>query len=92
MSAAGVCLWCDAPFTVGRRRGRDERRFCRDGCRLAFHKAARQWAIRAVEEGRLTVADIRSGHGEPYTAQRREVGDRPVPDGGQCVFPSCEVS
>ena len=60
MSEAPACFWCNRPFRARRTGGRSQR-FCRPSCRRSFHAAARLWALKAIENGALTVADIRNG-------------------------------
>jgi hypothetical protein len=60
VSEAPACFWCNRPFRARRTGGRSQR-FCRPSCRRSFHAAARAWALNAIENGALTVADIRSG-------------------------------
>jgi hypothetical protein len=52
------CSWCDRSFRARRSGGRVQR-FCRPSCRRAFHTAVRAWALGAIENGTLTVADIK---------------------------------
>jgi hypothetical protein len=52
------CFWCHRPF--GARHGGRAQRFCRPWCRLTFHSAVRAWALDAIENGALTVADIKN--------------------------------
>jgi hypothetical protein len=59
VSATG-CLWCHRPFRA-RRSGGQRQRFCRPGCRRAFHAGARAWVLDAIASGALTVADVRKG-------------------------------
>ena len=60
-----TCLWCGSGFQ--RRKGGKRQRFCGDVCRAAFHRACRVYAIQAVEEGLLTVAEIREASPATYT-------------------------
>src|SRR5271163_2024931 len=60
MSDALLCSWCDRPFRVRQTGGRANR-FCQPSCRRAFHSAVRTWALDAIANGALTVAEIRSG-------------------------------
>ncbi len=55
---AAACLWCRATY---RRRttGGSVQRFCSARCRSAFHLAARRWALRQIDEGRLEVGSLR---------------------------------
>jgi len=60
MSNALSCSWCDRPFRVRKTGGRAQR-FCQPSCRRGFHSAVRIWALDAIANGTLTVAEIRSG-------------------------------
>ena len=53
-----ACVWCEAKY---RRRitGGSVQRFCSTDCRSAFHLAARRWALRQIDEGRLEVGRLR---------------------------------
>lgn len=45
---------------IGSRQGAlKPQKFCKTRCRRAFHSAARLWAEREIEEGRLTVKELR---------------------------------
>jgi hypothetical protein len=72
-----ACLWCKAPF---RPRGATGKRFCSDRCRAAYHRGCRVWAMRAVNEGQLSMDAIRSASRKPYTefprASRSLEGER----------------
>jgi hypothetical protein len=60
-----TCVWCRVAF-----RPRDaggKKRFCSARCRAAFHRGCRVWAMRAVEEGRLSLEVIRDASMKPYT-------------------------
>jgi hypothetical protein len=57
MSYAPRCSWCDRTFRP--RQGGRAQRFCRPACRRAFHTAVRAWALGAIENGALTVTDIK---------------------------------
>ncbi len=48
------CLWCEWPFKC-RASGGKAQRFCSPEHRAAFHRAARRWAVGAVEAGIVTV-------------------------------------
>ena len=61
---ACACLWCGVAF---RPRGATGKRFCSDRCRAAFHRGCRLWAMRAVDEGQLSMDAIRSASEKPYT-------------------------
>src|SRR5215467_3484342 len=53
------CSWCDRPFRPRQSGGRAQR-FCRPSCRRAFHAAMRAWALNAIAQGRLTLADVKN--------------------------------
>ena len=60
-----ACIWCGVPFRPLGARGK--KRFCSDRCRAAFHRGCRVWAMRAVDEGQLSMDAIRSASRKPYT-------------------------
>ena len=66
-----ACVWCDRPFKM-RQSGGHAQRFCSPRCRLAFHAAARCWALDAIEAGVLRVDDIKQGIQPTYTSRRRQ--------------------
>jgi hypothetical protein len=49
-----------SPVSGAADRGRAQR-FCQPTCRRAFHFAVRTWALDAIANGTLTVAEIRNG-------------------------------
>ena len=54
-----TCPWCGRRFepkTVGAHR----KRFCSATCKDRYHAALRKWAERAVANGQLSVADLKS--------------------------------
>src|SRR6516165_3976529 len=55
-----LCAWCGRPFQERQTGGRAQR-FCRPSCRRSFHAAVRSWALDAIADGTLTVAEIRNG-------------------------------
>jgi hypothetical protein len=60
-----ACVWCQLAF---RPRGAGgKKRFCSDRCRAAFHRGCRLYAMRAVNEGQLSMDAIRSASEKPYT-------------------------
>jgi hypothetical protein len=75
------CPWCDRPFQVQHTGGRAQR-FCQPSCRRAFHAAARKWALDAIADGVVTIAEIRNG--APATRALRKGRERlsPLPDIG----------
>lgn len=54
------CFWCGRRFQV-RQSGGHVQRFCTARCRLAFHAAARRWALDAVDAGVVPLGDIKQG-------------------------------
>jgi hypothetical protein len=60
-----ACIWCGAPFRPLGASGK--KRFCSDRCRAAYHRGCRVWAMRAVDEGQLSMDAIRSASRKPYT-------------------------
>jgi len=55
-----LCAWCGRPFQERQTGGRAQR-FCLPSCRRAFHTAVRAWAVDAIADGTLTVAEVRNG-------------------------------
>ena len=53
------CLWCEREFQR-RTSGGTPQRFCSKGCRYDFHRAARKWAMKAIDAGLLTVASLKN--------------------------------
>ena len=71
-----MCEWCEQPFRA--RRGGSPQRFCGARCRMLFWSALRRSGERALAEGILTIADIRTGAPAACTlCQRAEL---PLPD------------
>ncbi len=59
------CLWCGSPLSEGQRAARQpHKRFCNAPCRVTMHTAARRWAIEAIADGRLSIAELRR-HASP---------------------------
>ena len=54
-----LCRWCEREFRA--RRGGSPQRFCGARCRLTFWSALRRLGERALVDGTLTMADIRTG-------------------------------
>jgi hypothetical protein len=84
------CYWCDRPFQLRQSGGRAQR-FCSPHCRLAFHAAARRWALEAIDAGVLTIDHIRKGV-QP-TCTLLETASAPAPmstygPGSDAEFPS----
>ena len=61
------CLWCGAAYArratggkpyARRATGGQPQKFCSSACRRACHTAARRWAVREIEAGRLSVANV----------------------------------
>jgi hypothetical protein len=63
-----ACAWCAAPFEDAIRGDRGKV-FCSTPCRMAFHKAARQWAEREFIGGRVSARELHAVS-PPCTAQR----------------------
>ena len=55
--AGPACLWCGKPY-ARRATGGQPQKFCSSACRRACHTAARRWAVRELEAGRLSVANV----------------------------------
>jgi hypothetical protein len=51
------------------KRGRAQR-FCRPSCRRAFHASVRSWALDAIADGTMTIAEIRNGAPATRTLRR----------------------
>ena len=51
-----TCHWCRARFTP---KPDNKHGFCKALCRQKFLRAARIWTERAIEEGRLSVEELR---------------------------------
>ena len=54
-----LCEWCEQSFRA--RRGGSPQRFCGGRCRMLFWSALRRSGERALAEGILTIAKIRTG-------------------------------
>jgi hypothetical protein len=63
---ACACLWCRRGFQPRQDGGRRQR-FCSRVCKDAFHRACRVWAMRAVDDGRLIVVEIKEAPPATYT-------------------------
>ena len=70
-----VCLWCEQPFKR-RASGGKVQRFCSPEHRKAFHRAARQWAVGAVEAGIVTVDCLKNPSSATYTLIESERAGR----------------
>ena len=90
-TVAPTFRWCREPFEP--RRGGRVMRFCSPEHRIALHRAARQWAIRQVEAGTMTAADLGVQDGPrsnvhvatcamsgPPKGRERVPGDPRIPD------------
>src|SRR5215469_6583076 len=64
-----ACLWCGIAFQP-RTDGGTAQRFCKPSCRRAFDQASRAWVRRQVDDGCLSVADLRDGLGTARAAPR----------------------
>ena len=65
--SAKACQWCGKPLPPRLNTGGLTKRYCSDTCRHSIHLAARRWAMRAIDDGALTVAEIRNAPLAPYT-------------------------
>ncbi len=74
-----LCLWCEQPFKC-RASGGKAQRFCSPEHRTAFHRAARRWAVGAVEAGIVTVDCLKNPASATYTFVRSEKAVRVDPD------------
>lgn len=78
MTDAPACLWCGDPF--GRHDGGQPQRFCSEACRMALHRAARQWALSELAVRRVSVAQLKEGlASNVYVGCRGDAGSGPVP-------------
>ena len=75
------CLWCEQPFEC-RASGGKAQRFCSPEHRKAFHRAARQWAVGAVEAGVVTVDCLKNPSPATYTLAGGVRAVRVDPDTG----------
>ena len=74
----GTCPACGESLWRSRRRG-PVQVYCSHGCRAHFHKAARVWALKAVERGAVSVDAVLASI-EPYTANSEGVTLRRAPN------------
>ena len=73
-AALTLCAWCGGPYQERQTGGRTQR-FCRPSCRRAFHTAVRSWALDAIADGTLTLAEVRSpGSLNAYRRTSRDAG------------------
>src|SRR5580704_13610273 len=72
-----LCKWCERPFRG--RRGGSPQRFCGARCRMLFWSALRRSGERALAEGILTIADIRTGAPAACTLCQRTELPLPLP-------------
>jgi hypothetical protein len=73
------CLWCKTTFEP-RATGGSPQRFCDTDCRNAFHRAARVWAINAIEAGTLITLDqLNNRPGAAYTLAGAMIIKFPAP-------------
>ncbi len=54
-----VCEWCGTLFPA-KTVGAHPKRFCCDACKGTYHTALRRWAQREVDEGRITITDLKA--------------------------------
>lgn len=52
------CRWCDKYFESVYSGGR-EKKYCDQACKTAFHAAIRKYTIAMMEQGFISVEDIR---------------------------------
>ncbi len=55
------CTWCDELFTPRGTGGRAQK-FCKPRCRQSYHTAGRAFVKTAVENGSLSVSDLKMAH------------------------------
>ena len=53
-----TCQWCGSKFTPRKTGGRPQK-FCSNSCRVAFFSAARKFAVDALEDGRITLDELK---------------------------------
>lgn len=79
-----ICPWCREPYEV--RTGGKPQRYCSPRCRSGFHTAARIWAEREIEAGRVAMAQVKEAlRRNVHVAPCRQAGaisPSPVPDSG----------
>ncbi len=54
-----ACPWCDKPFKA-RKVGGHRKRFCSPSCKNGFHRALRKWAQWAIDNGQVTVTELKA--------------------------------
>ena len=74
MTALTTCEWCGKPFEA-KTRGSQAKKFCSLDHKNAFHKAARQWTLRAIEAGLLTPHMLRASEASYTTKSGPAVSD-----------------
>jgi len=81
MTGAPACLWCGGPFQ--RHDGGKPQRFCSEACRIALHRAARQWALSELAAGRVTLAQLKEGSASNvYVGFNGGLGPEAIPTPG----------
>lgn len=65
-AATHRCLWCGSAFKP-RQSGGSVQRYCSTAHRIALHTAARKWAVREMEAGRLSVEAVSGSAPAAYT-------------------------
>jgi hypothetical protein len=68
VTSPAACAWCTGRFEQAIR-GDQRKLFCSTPCRMAFHKAARQWAEREFFDGRVSARELHAVS-SPCTAKR----------------------
>jgi hypothetical protein len=66
-SSKKACNWCGKPLPPRLNTGGLTKRYCSNACRHSIHLAARRWAMQAIDNGTLDVAEIRKAPLAPYT-------------------------
>jgi hypothetical protein len=73
-----LCEWCEQPFRA--RRGGSPQRFCGARCKKMYWSAVRGFGERALANGILTMADIRTGIAVACTLPQRTELLSPLPE------------
>lgn len=74
-----TCIWCSQPYEL-RRDGGKRQRFCSKPCRVSFFAAARTWALMMVEQGTVTIDEIRRALPATCTLQGMASEHQRVPE------------
>jgi hypothetical protein len=76
-ASVDYCLARERQRTGGR-----TQRFCQPSCRRAFHASVRSWALDAIADGTMTIAEIRNGAPAARALRRGSERLSPLPDIG----------